>query len=139
MTAALSDPSLTQLSTAMHARGLSIDVTSELTQSEHCLFEIKTSLVAPGVFAGTLSTSIDLQNAKGVSTRKRSDGMLEGVILGDANFTCYRFSITARGAPFDPGRAKCDNINVTAPIDRTAWIAVAQEMSNKYCPLGKIE
>lgn len=139
MVTALNDSSLTELSASMQARGIAIEITSELTQPEHCLFEIKTSLVAPGVFAGTLSTSIDLQNAKGVSTRKRPDGTLEGVILGDASFTCYRFSITARNAPFDPGRAKCDTVNLTAPIDRAAWMAAAQDMSSKYCPLGKIE
>ena len=82
---------------------------------------------------------VDLENAKAAAVRSRPDGQLEGTLLGEANLACHRFSVTARDVGSDPGIPKCDNVSSTVPIDRDGWLQAASDMSNKYCPLGKIE
>jgi hypothetical protein len=139
MLALANDPKIAVALNGLTARGVPITITSELSQPDHCLFEIKTDMDARGIFASTYTVRVDLLNTKAAAVRKRPDGQLEGTLLGEANLACHRFSVTARDTGSDPGIPKCDNVSSTIPIERDPWIATAREMSAKYCPLGKIE
>ena len=139
MLALANDPKVAGALTGLVNRGIPISITSEISQPDHCLFEIKTDMDARGIFASTYTVSVDLMNAKAAAVRHRADGKLEGTLLGDASLACHRFSVTARDAGSDPGIPKCDNVSSTVPIERDPWLATAREMSTKYCPLGKIE
>jgi hypothetical protein len=139
LVALTNDPQIAATLNGLAARGVPVTISSELSQPDHCLFDIKTNLDARGLFASTLTVRIDLENAKAATVRKRNDGQIEGTLLGEANLACRRFSITARGAGSDPGIPKCDNVSSTAPIERERWLSAAREMSGKYCGLGKIE
>lgn len=139
MVALANDPKVAGALTGLARRGVPIDITSELSQPDHCLFEVKTNMDAQGLFASTFTLRIDLLNSKAATVRGRPDGQLEGTLLGEANLACHRFSVTARDAGSDPGIPRCDNVSSTVPIERDRWLATAREMSAKYCPLGKIE